>query len=83
MSKNRDRRIKSTEAWNIVKNLKTNNTRRKSLLNMKTLEKRYRTVLTEGTFKYHVSCTDGKITVRIILPIFPPSSHSQVVFSFL
>ena len=23
------------------------------------------------------------ITVRIILPIFPPSSHSQVVFSFL
>ena len=33
-----------------------------------------------NTFKYHVSYTDGKISVRIILPIFPPSFDSQVVF---
>ena len=38
----------STEAWNIVKSLKTNNTSRKSLLKMETLETHYRTLLTEG-----------------------------------
>ena len=35
------------------------------------------------TFKYHVSCTDEKVSVRInlfLLPIFPPSSHPTVVF---
>ena len=37
------------------------------------------------TFIYHVSCTDGKISVRIylfLLPIFPLSSHSIFVFFF-
>ena len=37
-------------------------------------------------FKYHVSCTDGKISVRInlsLLPTSPPSFHSIVVFYFL
>ena len=35
------------------------------------------------TFKYHVSCTDGKISVRIIiLPIFPQSYHPTVVCFF-
>jgi hypothetical protein len=36
-----------------------------------------------NTCKYHVSYTDGKISVRIhlfLLPIFPPSPHSIVVF---
>ena len=36
------------------------------------------------TSKYHVSCTDGKISLRInlfLLPIFP-SSHSRDVFFF-
>ena len=34
-------------------------------------------------FKYHVSGTDGKISVRIIiLPIFPPSPHPTVVRFF-
>ena len=38
-----------------------------------------------NTFKYHVSCTDGKISVQInlfLLPIFLPSSHSIVMFFF-
>ena len=36
------------------------------------------------TFKYHVSCADGKISVRIKLELpFSPSSHSIVVFLFL
>ena len=40
--------------------------------------------LVNNTFKYHVSCTDGKISVRIILiTYFSRASHSQVVFSFL
>ena len=38
----------STEAWNIVISLKTNNTSRKSLLKMEILETHYRTLLTEG-----------------------------------
>jgi hypothetical protein len=36
-----------------------------------------------NTFEYHVSSTDGNISVRIInfyCLFFPPSSHSQVVF---
>ena len=37
----------STEAWNIVNSLKTNNTSKKSHLKMETLEKHYRTLLTE------------------------------------
>ena len=37
-----------------------------------------------NTFKYHVSCTDGMISVRIILiTCFSTVVHSQVVFSFL
>ena len=35
----------------------------------------------KNTFKYHVSCTDGKISVRInllLLPIFPSLSDSIV-----
>jgi hypothetical protein len=38
-----------------------------------------------NTFKYQVSWIDEKVSVRInlfLLPIFPPSSHSIVVFSF-
>ena len=38
----------STEVSNIVKSLKTNNTSRKNLLKMETLETHYRTLLTEG-----------------------------------
>ena len=41
---------KSTEAWNIVKILKTNSTSRKSLLNMGTLEKHY---ITEGRSEFN------------------------------
>ena len=37
----------STDARNIVKSLKTNNTSRKSLLKMETLETHYRKLLTE------------------------------------
>jgi hypothetical protein len=36
-----------------------------------------------NTFKYHVTCTDGKISVRINLLFylyFPPSFHLTVVF---
>ena len=34
-----------------------------------------------NTFKFHVSCTDGKISVRIKLELpFSPSSHSIVLF---
>ena len=38
-----------------------------------------------NTFKYHVSCTDGKISVRINLLFylyFPPSSHPKFVCFF-
>ena len=38
-----------------------------------------------NTLKYHVSCTDGKISVRInlfLLSIFPPQSHSVGGFFF-
>ena len=39
----------------------------------------------ENTFKYHVSCTDGNISVRINLLFylyFPPSSHPTFVCFF-
>ena len=42
-------------------------------------------ILNKQPFKYHVSCTDGKISVRnnlFLLPIFPPSSHPSIVCFF-
>ena len=46
---------------------------------------KHRAKFSNSTFEYRVSCTDGKISVRIICfyYLFFESSHSLVVFSFL
>ena len=45
-------RLEDHDQWDIVKNLKTNNTSRKHVINMGRLAKLYRTLLTESKPEY-------------------------------